>query len=49
MTGISYNANFFQSEVRRLTSAVLHAGAETRASLQHQLDSAKSHLASLSR
>ena len=47
MIGLNYNANFYQSEVRRLTSALTSATAQDRASLQHQLSSAQSHLATL--
>lgn len=47
MLGLNYNANFFQHEVRRLTSALTSATTQDRASLQHQLSSAKAHLATL--
>jgi hypothetical protein len=50
MIGLAYNANFYQSEVRRLTAALTESvDLAQRASLQHQLASARVHLAGLSK
>jgi hypothetical protein len=50
MIGLNYNANFYQHEVRRLTSALTEStDVQTRASLQHQLASARKHLEGLTK
>ena len=46
MIGLTYNANFFKSEVERLTLLLTQAvGPENRVQLQRELAAARAHLA----
>jgi hypothetical protein len=48
MRGISYNADFYRAEAERLTLALTQSlSSEGRVQLQHELASAREHLAEL--